>query len=40
MNAGWMSNNGSDTSKMNLVELAFGGFVYSCWPCVVFIDGL
>lgn len=25
---------------MNLVVLAFGGCVYSCWPCVVFVDGL
>ena len=32
-----MSNNGSGTSGMNLVVLAFGGCVYSC---AVFVDGL
>lgn len=40
LDVGWVSNNGSRITEMNLVALAFGGCVYSCWPCVVFVDGL
>lgn len=40
MDIGQMSKKGSKTTETNLVALAFGSGVYSCWPCAVFVDGL
>lgn len=40
MLASCQKNKKKNPTEINLVALAFGGWVYSCWPCAVFVDGL
>lgn len=37
---GWLSGTDSRRTETNVVALAFGGWVYSGWPCAVCVDGL